>query len=508
MILVMKIWIGGEGFRSSVHSGESDLDTELRAVKTTPSMGVLRPLLIIFSDVFFLAAAFLTAGYLINFWDSLHGMKAQTMASYLGLPIAFIGLSVTLLTLSRTYDSPHGKSLVRGALRIVIVVSFASLVTGLLGLFVPEGRYDTALGASMWLFSVVFLLIGEHIFHWARQALKHRGFSKQVIMVRGMKSASLEAHRAQRDSHVYPFEDSADSSNGKATDGTNGRKLGDLPALVDLAELPGILDAHNPREIILAVPADEYPQVESVINSQITSRTRPHIALGPPMNGAATEGSQAEEASGAFPWYERPFPWHYETIKRALSLLVTLLLLVIAIPLIALIAICIKLDSPGPILFRQVRVGRRGRLFEMYKFRSMRQEAETLLKDVLDSNEASGPMFKIQSDPRITRVGRIIRRLSVDELPQLFNVLQGTMTLVGPRPPLPRELEEYEAWHFQRLEAVPGLTGLWQVSRGNESSFDQMVRMDIHYIENWSLAGDIVILLKTIPAAVIGRGAF
>jgi lipopolysaccharide/colanic/teichoic acid biosynthesis glycosyltransferase len=182
-------------------------------------------------------------------------------------------------------------------------------------------------------------------------------------------------------------------------------------------------------------------------------------------------------------------------------------MLVVLAPLMAAIAVAVKVESPGPVLFRQRRVGRWVKTFDMLKFRSMRQDAEQLLQDLMKENEAQGPMFKIRRDPRVTRVGRVIRRLSLDELPQLFNVLNGTMSLVGPRPPLPNEVEQYKPEHFRRLEAVPGLTGLWQVTR-TDFTFDEVMFADTQYIENWSFGLDVAIMLRTIPSVLSARGAF
>ena len=144
----------------------------------------------------------------------------------------------------------------------------------------------------------------------------------------------------------------------------------------------------------------------------------------------------------------------------------------------------------------------------MMKFRSMRRDADRLLAELRERNEASGPLFKMRNDPRVTRVGRLLRRTSLDELPQLFNVLRGEMSLVGPRPPLPREVADYEDWQHGRLRAVPGMTGLWQVSGRSDVPFHDMVRLDLHYIRNWSLALDLEIILRTIPAVVGNRGAY
>src|SRR5262249_27887680 len=162
-------------------------------------------------------------------------------------------------------------------------------------------------------------------------------------------------------------------------------------------------------------------------------------------------------------------------------------------PVLVLLAVLIKLDSPGPIFYGQVRVGKNGRHFRMLKFRSMRRDADQLLAALKQQNEASGPLFKMRADPRVTRLGRILRRLSLAELPQIFNVLKGDMSRVGPRPPLPSEVEQYEVWQLGRLRAMPGMTGLWQVSGRSQVPFHDMVRLDLHYIRNWSFGLDIEI---------------
>ena len=195
-------------------------------------------------------------------------------------------------------------------------------------------------------------------------------------------------------------------------------------------------------------------------------------------------------------------------LKRAMDIVIGGLGALVISPLLAVIAISIRLDSPGPALFRQVRVGRGGRSFTIYKFRSMVENAEDVRRYLDAMNEADGPIFKMKDDPRCTRVGRILRRLSLDELPQLYNVLRGEMSLVGPRPALPSEVAQYQDWHKKRLDVSPGMTGLWQVSGRNKLSFDEMVLLDVYYAENWSPTSDLRIILKTVPLVLIGEGAY
>lgn len=197
-----------------------------------------------------------------------------------------------------------------------------------------------------------------------------------------------------------------------------------------------------------------------------------------------------------------------QRLKRGLDLFLATVALLIFSPLMVLTALAIKLETPGPVIFRQTRVGKWGKTFTCYKFRSMCIDAEARKQALLQQNEVDGPIFKMQIDPRVTRVGRVIRKLSIDELPQLFNVFKGDMSLVGPRPPVPQEVNQYKFDHLRRLDAIPGLTGLQQVSGRSDLPFDRWVELDLQYISQQSLRKDIEILLKTIPAVILGKGAY
>ena len=193
--------------------------------------------------------------------------------------------------------------------------------------------------------------------------------------------------------------------------------------------------------------------------------------------------------------------------KRALDLVVSLVGLLVTSPLWVLIGLAIRLDSPGPILFRQTRIGRNGQSFRVFKFRSMVQDAEERKRELFADNRHP-LLFKAPNDQRRTRVGRLLRRMSVDELPQLLNVLLGHMSLVGPRAQIPAEVAQYDEWARHRLHVLPGLTGLWQVSGRSDLGFDEMVMLDTFYVSNWSLGLDLRILLQTIPTVLSGRGAY
>jgi exopolysaccharide biosynthesis polyprenyl glycosylphosphotransferase len=207
-------------------------------------------------------------------------------------------------------------------------------------------------------------------------------------------------------------------------------------------------------------------------------------------------------------------------LKRTLDIVGAIAALLLLSPLMLAIAIVVAATSRGPVIFKQVRLGKRGAPFTFYKFRSMRCDADDRVHreyvaklitgdlEGIDQGEATKPLYKMQDDPRITRVGRLLRKTSLDELPQLFNVLKGDMSLVGPRPPLPYEAEKYQSWHLRRvLEAKPGITGLWQVNGRSRTSFDAMVRLDLRYVRTCSLGLDLKILLNTVGAVLEGEGA-
>jgi exopolysaccharide biosynthesis polyprenyl glycosylphosphotransferase len=195
-------------------------------------------------------------------------------------------------------------------------------------------------------------------------------------------------------------------------------------------------------------------------------------------------------------------------MKRLIDIVGSMICMIVISPILAAISVAIKLDSRGPIVFKQTRVGMDGRHFQFYKFRTMVLDAEQQKEGLLGLNEAFGPIFKIRQDPRTTRIGGFLRKYSLDELPQFFNVLKGDMSLVGPRPPLPTEVAAYSHSDMKRLLVTPGITGLWQVNGRSDVPFENMVRMDLEYMQNWSLWLDVKILLQTIPAVLSGRGAY
>jgi exopolysaccharide biosynthesis polyprenyl glycosylphosphotransferase len=284
--------------------------------------------------------------------------------------------------------------------------------------------------------------------------------------------------------------------------------LGRIRGLGSCDDLPRVLRQHSVDEAIITLPWQSHRRILTIINQceQLGVRAKIvpdlfQLSLNrvsiDTINGVPLLGVKEATIQG----------WNL-VVKRALDVVISAMALVLFSPVMLLIALLIKYDSPGPVLFRQERVGRGGRLFMLYKFRSMRQGADEEKRALLDRNQATGPLFKLRDDPRLTRVGRWLRRLSLDELPQLCNVLRGEISLVGPRPPIPSEVEQYQDWHRRRLDVPPGMTGLWQVSGRSELTFDEMVMLDLFYAENWSLLLDFKILLRTIPTVILGTGAY
>lgn len=286
------------------------------------------------------------------------------------------------------------------------------------------------------------------------------------------------------------------------------QNLGRFRALGSTDALPAVLHNHEIDEVIVALPWRSIEKIMSIMAQCERLKVRARIV--PDLFQLRLNRVDIDDISGIPLIGVRDVSirgWN-RAIKRGADIVLAALGLIVMSPMLAVIALLIKWDSHGPVLFPQVRVGRDGRLFTLYKFRSMFIGADEEKEQLRELNEASGPFFKMRDDPRRTKVGRWLRRLSLDELPQLWNVLKGDMSLVGPRPPVPSEVEEYEPWHRKRLLVDPGITGLWQVSGRSELTFDEMVMLDLFYAENWSLWLDFKIMLRTIPTVVMGTGAY
>jgi lipopolysaccharide/colanic/teichoic acid biosynthesis glycosyltransferase len=268
------------------------------------------------------------------------------------------------------------------------------------------------------------------------------------------------------------------------------------------------LDCSSSCKAVIDLKGDRSVSIQSPEKNRITELERVS-AYGAPTHPGLAVATPIEITQSTLPISysvliseSKPFQWF---LKRLLDVFCSLFGLLALSPLLLLVALAIKLESPGPVIYKQRRVGFKGQFFDMYKFRSMRQDADAMLAQLMAQNETNNGMFKLFNDPRVTQVGRFIRKYSIDELPQLFNVLIGNMSLVGPRPPIDRELQHYKDWHYIRFSTLPGLTGLWQVSgRSRIKEFDTVVQMDTRYIKEWNMLLDIKLILKTFPVVFGG----
>lgn len=284
--------------------------------------------------------------------------------------------------------------------------------------------------------------------------------------------------------------------------------IGRFSALGAVSALPQVLSQGGVDEVVITLPWSAQAKIREVLEICQAHGVRARVA--PSL--LQLNLSQVNVADfGGIPVLG---PRENETrlldraLKRALDLTLGSVFALLSLPVILVAAVAIRLESPGSPIYTQWRAGQNGKPFRLYKLRSMYQDADKLRDQLQALNEADGPLFKIRDDPRCTKVGRILRKLSIDELPQFWNVLRGEMSIVGPRPALLSEVEAYRDWHRERLRVKPGITGLWQISGRSELSFEEMVLLDVYYIENWSLSLDLKIILRTIPYVLSGRGAY
>jgi exopolysaccharide biosynthesis polyprenyl glycosylphosphotransferase len=294
--------------------------------------------------------------------------------------------------------------------------------------------------------------------------------------------------------------------------------LADMKVLGCTEDIAEVVRKYDIGEIFLGAPSLTHGELISLIDA--CKATQLPVTLTSELLDVVCQHSPSGKIDGVPTVTIQPkgFPELRLALKRSIDLLIGAAGLLLAAPVLAISAVLIKVDSPGPILFRQRRLGRRGRPFTIYKLRTMEDRPDDGIhrqysREFIANNRTAGKaqngdlLFKLDNDPRITRVGKFLRKLSIDELPQLINVIRGEMSLVGPRPPLPYEAELYKDWHNKRLQVKPGITGLWQVTARSAVGFDDMVMLDLYYVEHWSLLFDFQLMLKTIPAAFSGKGA-
>jgi len=281
-----------------------------------------------------------------------------------------------------------------------------------------------------------------------------------------------------------------------------------LPCLGTARELVDVICAEGIDTVVIVASAFDYEVLQRMLVELKDVPVSIHLSSG--LTEILTSRVLVREVSGipVISLKGVVNSWRKRAVKRTFDVAVGGLIVVLGTPLWLVLAAGIRLSSKGPVLYTQERVGRRGVPFRMYKFRSMVADADRMLKELSAGNEATGPLFKIRSDPRVTPIGKWMRKFSIDEFPQLINVLKGEMSLVGPRPPLGHEAMMYSEAQWRRLDVAPGMTGLWQVSGRSTLTFDEMVRLDMFYIDNWSVGLDLALMIRTVPAVLLGLGAY
>jgi exopolysaccharide biosynthesis polyprenyl glycosylphosphotransferase len=419
--------------------------------------------------------------------------------------MVFLGMttgSILVWTLGgrllRHYDVWNGRGIAGDVALTAILLGGMLTVMAVLRLFVP--RY--AAGSDLPRFNVVaipWILWLRLTTSW----LRRRELPAEDLLVLGIgplgRHTGLEVRDGQDHRRVVGYLRFADEP-------VHSR----LPAEVvgTVSELEDFLKRHVVSEVFIAGNGDSH---RAEMQSAIRVLERFGIPFALPASGfrfgRARPAHEAAVADGYVHYLSVRHRPMQSALKRLFDIAASFSALVVLSPLFLGVAAIIRFTSRGPILFRQERVGRHGKAFHMLKFRSMIANAEELKARLMAQNEQAGPVFKMRRDPRITRVGRFIRKFSIDELPQLLNVLRGEMSIVGPRPPVPSEVARYEAWQRRRLSVRPGLTCVWQVSGRNEISFEEWMYLDMQYIDHWTLAQDFQLILKTLPVVLSGRGA-
>ena len=340
--------------------------------------------------------------------------------------------------------------------------------------------------------------------------LLKRGNGRQRIVIVGIDETARSFYRAINEVDGLGYQPIGFLANGesKAEIDHISNAIQGIRIFGGIDDLPSVLQAEHVDEVVLATKHLDADIIAKTI--QMCKRTDVQFSIIPSFFEILMHQMRVEEVADIpiFQLDEGLFQRSGRFFKRGMDIGFSLFSFVLLAPVWLILAICIRLESKGPVLFRQARVGKGERVFHAYKFRSMCADAEERLPQMLDHNVSDDGLLRIADDPRVTRLGRFMRRFSLDEFPQLINVLKGEMSWIGPRPHTTDEVKEYADWHLRRYDVLPGITGLTQVSGRKDLSLDEMARLDIYYIENWSPILDLQILLRTIPTVLNGRGAY
>ncbi len=421
------------------------------------------------------------------------------------IPISLL-LSVGLLLIYRIegiYNYVRGRSWLEEMYGLITATFTGIVILVFIFFFFRPQYYSRLIYLYAGILIVLFLTLARVGERMLLEYLRRRGIGvDRALVVGGGEIGRAIMRNVLAQPHLgYRIEGFVDDDPSKSA-------IGPFPLLGNTASLPRLVRERKIDEVIVTLPWHARDKIVQIMESSEAAGARVKIV---PDLFQLSLSKISVDAVGGIPLIgvkDASISGGALALKRAMDVFLAAILFGVFLIPMALIALVIKLSSPGPALFRQQRVGRGGNLFVAYKFRTMRRGADQEQETLLHLNEATGPLFKIRNDPRMTPIGKWLRKTSIDELPQLWNVLRGEMSLVGPRPPLPNEVAQYQEWHKRRLEVAPGVTGLWQVSGRSELTFDEMVMLDLYYIENWSPWMDLWILIKTIPALLTARGAY
>lgn len=429
-------------------------------------------------------------------------MRAPRSGSY------WLLLAVTILawliaaSFFGVYDVYRTRPLVTELSRIVRTMAVVALIVSTAGYLAKQNEVSRLSVGLYFTISLALLVAHRVAVRRLAQAVRRHGYNVRRFAVVGTGEVARQV--VQRTAHHREW--GLQFAGHLLENGTSPESF-EGPTLGPLGQLGELLRDHVLDEVIFAVSREHLDEIQGAVVLCQEQGVAVKVCLNFLHGGIGRMSMDEISGLPAVAFTTTPTDEVALALKRAFDIAVSAGMLVLLAPVFALTAIAIRLDSPGPVLFRQRRVGLHGRDFVFYKFRSMCADAEAKLESLRHFNEVTGPVFKMRRDPRVTGVGRFIRRLSIDELPQLWNVLKGEMSIVGPRPPTPDEVRKYEPWQRRRLSMKPGITCTWQVSGRSDIDFDRWMQLDLAYIDNWSLWSDFHICLRTIPAVLSSRGA-
>lgn len=468
----------------------------------------LWPYLLRLSDSLLIVLAFILSyliRYRLQWFRSVDPVFQTDFSSYILSCLALVAILFALFHFSGVYRQRRDRLWLEEIYTIAsaTTIGVVSLIT--VNLIFRPLLYSRLLFLYTAILVVLLLGISRFVISLARGYLRRHGIGIQRVVLIGAGDVGRMVMRtiAARPGLGYKLIGFLDDNPTKGS-----TDIGRFKALGSVDNFTQVRDSYEIDLAIICLPWQSHRTVARLLNECDQGNIKAQVV--PDLFQLTKNQMEVEEINGIplISTREVSIAGGNLVLKRMFDLVFSTLIGILMLPVSLLIAIAIRLDSPGPILYAQTRVGRNGQHFRIYKFRSMVSNAEARRGEVACLNEATGPLFKVREDPRRTRVGRFLRRFSLDELPQLINIFRGEMSLVGPRPNLPEEVAQYQDWHHKRLSVSPGATGLWQVSGRSDLTFDEMVLLDIYYAENWSLGLDLNILISTVPKVLIGKGAY